>query len=352
MRRFIGSKERLLPKIESILMQNNALKGTACDIFTGTTNVARLFKRRGLKVISNDTLYFSYVFQKAYIKNNNYPDFTNLILDLKLKGFDNYTSVLGFLNKLDGTEGFIYNNYSMEGTKNKEFQRMYYNGENAKKIDVIRQKIESWKNDGLVAENEYYILLASLIVSANIIANISGTYGAFLKHWDPRTKKTIKLSKIEIIRSDKKHEIYQEDANKLIRKIKSDLLYIDPPYNERQYITNYHLLETIARYDNPKIYGKTGLRPYLNQKSLYCNKSRCLPTFRDLILNANTDYILVSYNTDGIISEDGIISVLSEVGRPILFKKDFARYRSDNGNNRKYRKDDLKELLFFVKVRK
>ena len=135
----------------------------------------------------------------------------------------------------------------------------------------------------LLSDNEYYYLLAGLIEAVPYISNIAGTYGAYLKHWDKRTNKKLELVRIKTIKNSMSNMCFNEDSNELIKKISGDILYIDPPYNSRQYATNYHLLETISRYDNPNIYGKTGLRPYQDLKSKYCLKREVVDTFSNLI---------------------------------------------------------------------
>ena len=142
-----------------------------------------------------------------------------------------------------------------------KYKRQYLSDVNGKKVDAVREQIETWRRDEFIAEDEYYILLLSLLEAISKVTNISGTYGAYLKDWDPRTNNALTLEPFLPIPSDREHIVYQEDANSLIEQIECDILYIDPPYNARQYITNYHLLETIARYDNPSVYGKTGTTP-------------------------------------------------------------------------------------------
>ena len=111
-----------------------------------------------------------------------------------------------------------------------------------------------------------------------------------------------------------KGKVYNEDINELINKIHGDVLYLDPPYNARQYCTNYHILETIARYDNPEIKGKTGLRNYDTQKSKYCSKRTVKSEFEDLIKKANFKYIFLSYNNEGLMSVDVIKDIMSKYG--------------------------------------
>ena len=101
----------------------------------------------------------------------------------------------------------------------------------------------------LINENEYFYLLSSLIESIPFVSNIAGTYGAYLKHWDKRALKKLELVKLDVVENHKKNKCFNVDANELIHKISGDILYIDPPYNSRQYVPNYHILQTVAKYD-------------------------------------------------------------------------------------------------------
>ena len=158
------------------------------------------------------------------------------------------------MNCLPGKKGFIYHNYCPSG--NNEYGRQYLSDGNGQKIDAIRQQIQQWHDAGEITENEFYLLLLSLLEGTSKIANISGTYGAYLKRWDPRTHKDVSMVPVETIRSDLPHQVFRQDANRLIEKIQCDVLYLDPPYNTRQYLANYHLLETVARYDALGYMGK------------------------------------------------------------------------------------------------
>ena len=157
---------------------------------------------------------------------------------------------------------------------------MYFRPENALKIDIIRMTIEKWKNNSLISENEYFYLLSALINAVPFVANITGVYAAYLKYWDERTYKSIQLKKPVIINNSQDNECYNLDYTELLNK-NCDLLYADPPYNSREYLPNYHVLETIARYDYPEIYGVTGMRNYDNQKSVFCKKNMvyCIDKF-------------------------------------------------------------------------
>ena len=151
-------------------------------------------------------------------------------------------------------------------------QRNYFTTENSMKCDAIRKEIEKWFINKTINESEYHFLLTSLLESVDKHANTACVYGAFLKKIKTIAQKTFSFIPAPLIVNKKEHVIFNENINDLMPKIKGDILYLDPPYNHRQYATNYHILETISRYDNPKIKGVSGLREYENEKSLYCSK--------------------------------------------------------------------------------
>ena len=354
--RFIGSKENLLEFIANVLEEKGIREGVFCDIFAGTTVVSRYFKKKGFKIVANDCLYFSYVLAKAYIENNEFPQFQDLlrkIFPYYLNGSREAIQVIHhFLNNIPPRKAFIYKNYCPEGSSRGEHSRKYFTKENATRIDSIRKIIEDWKNDGLIKDDEYYVLLASLIEAVPFVSNISGTYGAFLKTWDKRAFKKITLEIPEIIPSLISHQVYKEDANALIGKVESDVLYIDPPYNARQYGPNYHILDTIALWDSPILHGKTGLRDCTNVLSKYCQKHTCADIFEDLINKARTKHILLSYNTEGLMSEGVIKSILDKKGgrrgKVQVFERPYKRFKSHSrGENGVV----LKEKIYYVETK-
>ncbi|MDD5546525.1 MAG: DNA adenine methylase [Candidatus Omnitrophica bacterium] len=353
--RYYGCKNRLLDFIEMGVAKTGINHGsTFCDLFSGTTTVAQHFKKKGYTVVANDILEFSYAIARAYIKNNQYPLFKDLKNEVKgINGCEkNIEIIIDYLNSLHPINGFIYRNYCPSGSKGSVYQRQYFSDENGKKIDAIRSEIYRWKNESLISEDENYILLASLLEAIPFVANISGNYAAFLKCWDRRALKPLRLKVPNIPSSIRKNKVFKTNANELMRKISCDILYMDPPYNERQYAPNYFLLELIAEgwfgEKKPQIYGKTGMRPYENQKSLYCQKQKVKETFKDLIENADTKYMLLSYNDEGLMCEEEIIDTLSLRGKVNIIEKEHRRYRSINQDETDRR--TVKEKLYFVKV--
>ena len=356
--RYYGCKTKLLDFLSEGVAKIGINHGSVfCDLFSGTTTVARHFKQKDYTVYANDFLEFSYSLARAYIKNNSHPNFSGLkkiVNGVNGHSSENLSIVINYLNSLSHIKGFIYNNYCPGGTKNLDSPRMYFTDENGMKIDAIRTKIQRWKGENIINEDEFYILLTSLIETIPYVANISGNYAAYLKEWDPRALKPIKLRVPVIIKSKRKNKAFKEDANTLIKKIYSDILYLDPPYNSRQYAPNYFLLELIAEGwfngQEPKIYGKTGMRPYEDQKSAYCQKNEVLTAFEDLIRNAKTKFILLSYNDEGLMSENEITDIISDRGKVHIFKKSHRRYRSINQDE--FDRRTVFETLYFVKVAK
>lgn len=326
--RYYGAKTKLLPFIESVV-KSTGVNGTSnfVDLFAGTSAVGRHFKKLGYTVLSNDTLEFSYAIAKTYIELNKEPDFKKLKSHLKLKNGNQ--TLFDYLNKFkDLRQGFMFENYSPNGG------RQYFTDENALRIDTFRSLFEEWKLDKKINELEYYYLITSLLKGVNLVSNVSGTYAAYLKTWDKRALNTLKLEAIEVIPSNNKNKAYKQDANELIKEIPTDILYLDPPYNSRQYASNYFILELIAEgwFDKkPIIYGETGMREYEHQKSKYCSKSSALNTLEDLILNSTkAQYIVLSYNNEGVIPQNAIEKSLSRIGTVETFTENHKRYKSIN----------------------
>jgi len=353
---FIGSKKSLLDFLEKSIYQIVGKKNfTFLDLFAWTGIVGQHFKAKWHKVIANDFLYFCYILNKNYIENNKILKFKNLENDIKeLKNIPykkRSEFICNYLDNLELKEWFIYNNYCLGGTKNKKYQRLYFSDENGKKIDTIRQKIEEWKNKNKINENEYYFLLATLIENADKIANTASVYWAFLKKLKKSAQKTLTMQPAYFTIDNNNHKVYNENIEILIEKVEWDVLYLDPPYNTRQYIANYHLLETIARYDNPKIKGKTWLREYKNQKSKFSQKKEVLKAFENIIQKAKAKYIFVSYNNEGILTEEQIRNIMSKRGKYWVFKKEYSRFKSDKTKNRNYKANSVIEYLHYVECK-
>lgn len=324
---YIGSKYSLMEFLKNTIGNVTGYQSGEghifADLFAGTGVVGSAYKEMGYYVISNDIQYYSYVLNKHLIEN--VP-----VLD---------GSPLNYLNSLKGIEGFVYNNYCAGGS-----ERNYFTDSNGQKCDAIRTELEDMRSTGEIDDSVYFYFLASLVNSIDKYANTASVYGAFLKHIKKSAQKDFKLELLPII-SGNRGEAHNKNINNLVKEISGDILYLDPPYNERQYCTNYHVLETIARYDNPVLNGKTGLRDYTDQKSLFCSKKTVDKAFDDLISNANFKYIFLSYNNEGLMSLETIKAIMSKYGKYTCFTQDYRRFKADKDENRQIAADTTTEYI-------
>ena len=329
--RYIGSKSNLLGEIRALVDLRSPISSSFCDLFAGTGAVGREFKKSH-SIISNDILFFSYVMNAAYVGLKSRPQFESF---RNLVGQDPIDFLNG--NDLDVTDptnrDFMFQHFSPEGSQ----PRQYLSAINALRIDRIRQSIETWHSAGTISGEEKLYLLCALIEEVPSVSNITGTYGAFLKHWDKRALKPISLSHLKIERTEATNRVFNMDANDLIRQISGDVLYMDTPYNGRQYSKNYHLLETLARYDYPEVKGVTGLRVDKNGDSDFCRKSTVYRSFDYLIQNAQFKTVVVSYSSDGLLNEEQLVEILTRHGNAssLTFKKiPYRRYKHTLNDDR------------------
>ncbi|MGL5896538.1 MAG: Dam family site-specific DNA-(adenine-N6)-methyltransferase [Lactococcus lactis] len=337
--RYIGSKLNLLTEIEKIIEENTqGREKTFLDLFAGTNVVGKHFKSK-YAVYSNDLLYFSYVNAKATIENN-FP--------LAFEGLNSIgiASPLDYLQKeageyiKTGKVGYYEKSYTPTG------DAMYLTVENGKRIDYIRDTIEEWKIQGLLNEYEYYYLVSVLVESIPFVSNITGTYGAFLKHWDKRALNSLELIPLEVTNNGAENMAFNLDSNVLVSDVKVDIAYIDTPYNNRQYASNYHLLENIAQNEKPDLTGKTKIFKWNHLRSDYAMKKKALSTMKELIEKLDATHVIVSYNNEGIIPEEELINLLRQnsLNSKVQVKKiPYRKYKS----KRPSESYDLYELLIY-----
>ncbi len=330
---YIGSKYKLSNFIKSTVYSvvgNDLSDKIFCDIFAGTGIVGRNFKQEVKQVISNDFEYYSFVLNKNYIENH-----------YKLEDQEKLIEELNQLPLIEN--GFIYKNYCLGSGS----ERQYFSDNNGRKIDTIRQQIEKWKRLNSINSNQYYFLLASLLESSDKVANTASVYGAYLKHLKKSAQKELVLQPANFGINDNEHLVFNKDSNELIKEINGDILYLDPPYNARQYGSNYHMLNTIAKYDNFEPKGKTGLPNY--QKSRYCSKNYILTEFEDLIKNANFKYIFLSYNNEGLMSVSDVKTIMSKYGKYDIATINYQRFKADKDENRNHKATKTEEYLHILK---
>jgi len=328
--RYIGNKEKIVKEIENVINDNIKDKIVSfCDLFSGTGIVGHHFRSK-YKIISNDILHSAHVLSHAYL-NSEDNIFENLNFDpIKL------------LNELNGLSGFFHRNFSPKSP----VKRMYFSEVNAMKIDAIRTQIESWKISKTINYNQYMYLLASLLESISLRANIAGVYGSFLKHWDSRALKNIELKKLELSnKSAYENVVFNENSINLIKNLSGDILYLDPPYTKNDYSVQYHLLETLIIYDNPVIVGKTGTRKD-KVISEFSKKNTAEMNLEKIISESNFKYILLSYNNNGLMSLDFVETLLKK--HSSFFYKKIIKH-SNYTNKKSLRNKENLEIIYLIK---
>lgn len=327
-RKYIGSKKKLLPFIEEVILNKVKNIDIFIDGFSGTGVVAEIFKKKSGSVIANDLLYSNYIICSAFLGSTYNNTDEKKISD-----------ILSILNSLKSKSGYCSKNYG--GT--------YFTVENACIIDAVRDKIEKLYKKAEINIHEKNILLTSLIFAADKSANTVGQYDAYLKNIgeniyndsgshkiDSNVYKKIKLIMPNInYEKNEKNKIYNKDINKLIIELKGEVLYLDPPYNNRQYIDCYHVLENIVNWKKPELSGKTKKFKRDQYKSRYSKKSKCISAFCELIKKAESRHIFVSYNSEGIIPEKDLINILKCKGKIEIFKKEYPVFGNGAGRSRK-----------------
>jgi adenine-specific DNA-methyltransferase len=330
-RRFLGNKTKLLGFIGDIVADKCRGYYSFCDIFAGTGVVGHYFSRPETKIISNDILDSSSTSLQCWLNTKAYDK-------------DKITEIIEYLNNLEPKK----ENYVSE-----IFGGSYFTKENAQKIGAIREEIEKLNRDGKINQEETDILLTSLIYAIDKVANTVGHYETYRKKLDTIQSLRLLVPNIDI-KNNANNEIYQKDANQLIREIACDVLYIDPPYNSRQYGDSYHLLENIVTWKKPKVEGvgkKMIDRNHL--KSRYCLKG-AVYAFEDLIQNAKAKHILVSYNNTGEkmnersnakIPDHRIIEILKHRGEVDIFEREYKAFTTGKSDAQGHT-----ERVFYCKV--
>lgn len=328
-RRYIGSKHKLIEWIFSIFLKE--CKGISfADIFAGTGVVSAVATKHFKKIILNDFLYSNYVIYKAFFGKGYWDK-------------DKINNIIKDYNNINGED--LDDNYFSEN-----FGGKYFSKNSAKIIGFIRENIKENKNN--LTEREYYILLSSLLYSADKIANTVGHYDAYFKKEFVEDNFFMKPIDPIDVKNVEDVEIFRENANLLAKQIQADIVYIDPPYNSRQYSRFYHVLETLTKWGMPKLHG-VALKPDPENMSDYC-RSNAKSKFSELINDIKAKYLVVSYNntynsksnsSQNKITLGDIKDILGKRGKTKVFEKNYRHFDAGNTDFNNH-----KEYLFVTKI--
>jgi adenine-specific DNA-methyltransferase len=342
--RYIGNKTRLLPFILRTLKKSGIPVGCAHDAFAGTASVSRALKAKGWRVYSSDLLMSSYVFQRAYVvAEYAEPQLGDLAREL---------------SEALPRESFISRHFSPAGGGESE-GRMYFTPENAGRIDASREELEIWRKAGRVGEDTYYLLLAAIIEGADRVANTAGVYASYMKTWQPNARRSFEIAPEAPVKGSQPARAYLMDATDAAKAIgEVDLLYIDPPYNSRQYVAYYHIPEILARGWTdlpPAIRGKVGLLAGEEGRSQWSHGRRVQKLFSGLLAATTATHALVSFNSEGHVEPGTLLSLLATAsldGEVSHFSQRYRRYRADSDHEgRRYHRDMAFEHLYMVRLR-
>ena len=326
-RRYLGNKYKLLPFITKVVNEECSDINSVADIFAGTGAVSSAFTDKVL--ITNDLMYSNYICNYAWFGAEEYDPQT--IIDCVIR----YNSLF------DLEDNYMTDNFS----------DTYFSRDDCAKIGYIREDIECLYENGSINKRERAILITSLLYAMDKIANTCGHYDAYRKGvvFDKPLELYVPLAEVH---NTADNQCYNTDANELVKDISADLVYIDPPYNSRQYCDAYHLLENVARWEKPEVFGVAKKMDRSTMKSKYCTQS-ATEAFEQLIKDINAKFILLSYNnmaakgndrSNAKISDKDIMRILEQKGEVKVFSESYKAFTTGKSDI-----DDNQERLFLCR---
>lgn len=308
-RRYLGNKYKLLPFITGVVNSECDDIKTVADIFAGTGAVSSAFTNK--TIITNDLMYSNYICHYAWFGAEVYDP--QVIIDY----------VVRYNAKTKCGENYMTRN----------FADTYFSKSDCTKIGYIREDIERNYKKGNLNKRERAILITSLLYAMDKIAVTCGHYDAYRKGAEFEVSLELYVPLAEV-NNNAENECFNEDANNLVKRIEADLVYIDPPYNSRQYCDAYHLLENVARWEKPEVFGIAKKMDRSSMKSKYCTTS-ATKAFETLINDIKAKYILLSYNnmaekgnsrSNAKISDEDIMRILSKKGTVKVFEESYKAF--------------------------
>lgn len=319
--RYLGNKTRLTDWIVSKIAQVLPAGSTIADPMCGTASVSIALARAGYSVTAADALTFPVMHARTRLLAKRAPAFESL---------GGYEAALAWLRSAAPVEGYFFDEFGEAGRPaNGRPPRLYFSASNAAHIDGIRQGIRDLSAAGALDEVEHAVLLHHLILATNKVANISGTYGYFRRTLSGPALRPLVFEPVQFENTLGNHSVRQGPVEELAPTFDVDAVYLDPPYTKRQYAGNYHILETLARGDEPVAAGDGGLRPWTDQASDFCYRRSAGRAFRETLKRLEAPYVFVSYSEDGQVQENELLSILGDFGTVTVHEQPHARYRSN-----------------------
>ena len=338
---YIGNKRKLLDLIHQAIKLTNIEDGTFVDLFSGSTVVSRFAKKLGFRVLSNDWEPYSEQIAMGTVVLNEIPKFEN---------FGGSKEVFEILNNAIPVEDYVTKHLcpTDDQNLNHEKDRLFFMRKNGMKIDAMRELISKWNEEEKITEMEFSYLMASFMYSASYVSNTSGLFKGFHRGWGGsngtaqyRICSDIILRPPLLFNNEKENISTREDAGILVKKLPGilgdipDIIYLDPPYNQHPYGSNYHVLNSITLWDKPNFPEKItrGTKSAIRldwrteRKSAYNSRLKAVQEFKTLIDDISSKFILTSYSTEGNIPLEEMMKILGAKGSLNVVKREYVRYR-------------------------
>lgn len=321
--RYLGNKTRLVDWIVATISRVLPVGSSIADPMCGTASVSMALAQAGYSVTAADALSFPVVHARTRLLAKEAPAFEAL---------GGYEKALEWMRSALPLEGYFFHEFGDAGQPaNGRAPRLYFSASNAAHIDGIRAGIRELCAAGALTEVEHSVLLHHLILATNKVANISGTYGYFRRAISGPALRPLAFEAITFEPTSGHHSVVQGHVEELASTFDTDAVYLDPPYTKRQYAGNYHILETLAREDEPVAVGDGGLRPWSDQASNFCYRRSAGRAFRETLEQLQAPHVFISYSEDGQVPEQELLSILSDFGNVTLHEQPHIRYRSNGG---------------------
>lgn len=317
--RYIGSKSSTLEALTE-LVRTHVSEGSFCDPFGGIGVVGSHFKRNGYRVTVGDHLLFPHYFQVARIERNRGVALRRVREAL---GVQSTAEILKYLNSARTSSKWLVQEYSQK--------RLFFTPENATRISACWSIIKAWDAKGLLTSNEKAVLLASLIESADKVANTAGTYYAYLKQFHRKARKPFEFRLIKAVPGSSKCKSYMIEAIELVKRAHYDIVYLDPPYNGRNYGSYYHFPETIAKCAIPRVAGVSGMPARPKTLSDFNSPARAANALEELLSHVRCGLLLFHYTDTGLVPQDRVREILTTVGNCDEFVLEASGYTTRRG---------------------